>query len=156
MQQNAAAFNGDVGLTSHLFPNENCTAKQSLCEELPNGGKPEVSQNILDFVEFYSQHLAVPIRRNVNDSDVQLGQKIFAASGCESCHKTSVKRQNEQTGLRCQSNLSTRIPICCCMTWERALLIIDLNILPMAVNGVRHHFGDWLHRRSERSHVFLT
>ncbi len=91
MQQNAAAFNGDVGLTSHLFPNENCTAKQPLCEELPNGGKPEVSQNILDFVEFYSQHLAVPIRRNVNDPVVQLGQKIFAASGCESCHKTSVK-----------------------------------------------------------------
>lgn len=91
MQQNAAAFNGDVGLTSHLFPNENCTSKQSICDDMPNGGKPEVSENILDFVEFYSQHLAVPIRRNVNDPSVKLGQKIFAASGCESCHKTSVK-----------------------------------------------------------------
>lgn len=91
MQQNAAAFNGDVGLTSHLFPNENCTSKQTICNELPNGGDPEVSQNILDFVEFYSQHLAVPIRRNVEDPQVQLGQKIFASSGCESCHKTNVK-----------------------------------------------------------------
>ncbi|MCS0434474.1 di-heme oxidoreductase family protein [Vibrio diabolicus] len=91
MQQNAAAFNGDVGLTSHLFPNENCTSKQSICDDMPNGGKPEVSENILDFVEFYSQHLAVPIRRNMNDPSVKLGQKIFAASGCESCHKTSVK-----------------------------------------------------------------
>ncbi|MFG6244954.1 di-heme oxidoreductase family protein [Vibrio diabolicus] len=91
MQQNAAAFNGDVGLTSHLFPNENCTSKQSICDDMPNGGKPEVSENILDFVEFYSQHLAVPIRRNVNDPSVKLGQKIFAAAGCESCHKTSVK-----------------------------------------------------------------
>ncbi|EJN8559987.1 c-type cytochrome [Vibrio alginolyticus] len=91
MQQNAAAFNGDVGLTSHLFPNENCTSKQSICDDMPNGGKPEVSENILDFVEFYSQHLAVPIRRNVNDPNVKLGQQIFAASGCESCHKTSVK-----------------------------------------------------------------
>ncbi|KOY43259.1 thiol oxidoreductase, partial [Vibrio parahaemolyticus] len=91
MQQNAAAFNGDVGLTSHLFPNENCTSKQSICDDMPNGGKPEVSENILDFVEFYSQHLAVPIRRNVNDPSVKLGQQIFAASGCESCHKTSVK-----------------------------------------------------------------
>ncbi|MFB1055849.1 di-heme oxidoredictase family protein [Vibrio diabolicus] len=91
MQQNAAAFNGDVGLTSHLFPNENCTSKQSICNDMPNGGKPEVSENILDFVEFYSQHLAVPIRRNMNDPSVKLGQKIFAASGCESCHKTSVK-----------------------------------------------------------------
>ncbi len=91
MQQNAAAFNGDVGLTSRLFPNENCTSRQSLCADLPNGGQPEVSDKILNFVEFYSQHLAVPIRRNVNDDQVVLGQKLFASAGCESCHKTNVK-----------------------------------------------------------------
>lgn len=91
MQQNAAAFNGDVGLTSRLFPNENCTSRQSLCADLPNGGQPEVSDKILNFVEFYSQHLAVPIRRNVNDEQVVLGQKLFASAGCESCHKTNVK-----------------------------------------------------------------
>lgn len=91
MQQNAAAFNGDIGLTSHLFANENCSSKQSICSDLPNGGNPEVSQNILDFVEFYSQHLAVPIRRNVKDPQVVLGQEIFVSSGCENCHKTGVK-----------------------------------------------------------------
>ena len=91
MQQNAAAFNGDVGLTSNLFPNENCTANQTICKDLPNGGSPEVSDKILDFVEFYSQHLAVPIRRNVDDAQVKHGQKLFANSGCESCHKTNVK-----------------------------------------------------------------
>lgn len=95
MQQNAAAFNGDVGLTSNLFPNENCTSKQTLCDDLPNGGKPEVSDNVLDFVEFYSQHLAVPIRRNVKDPQVKLGQSLFAKAGCDSCHKTDVK-----TGVR--------------------------------------------------------
>ncbi len=52
MQQNAAAFNGDLGLTSHLFPQENCTEKQTICRDLRNGGSPEVSDNILDFVEF--------------------------------------------------------------------------------------------------------
>lgn len=91
MQQNAAAFNGDVGLTSNLFPNENCTANQTICKDLPNGGSPEVSDKILDFVEFYSQHLAVPIRRNIDDAEVKHGQKLFANSGCESCHKTNVK-----------------------------------------------------------------
>ncbi|MBV7300715.1 di-heme oxidoredictase family protein [Enterovibrio paralichthyis] len=91
MQQNAAAFNGDIGLTSHLFPSENCTQTQTLCDEVPNGGSPEVSQNILDFVEFYSQHLAVPIRRNTASPDVQLGQQLFESAGCESCHKTQVK-----------------------------------------------------------------
>ncbi|HDY7619226.1 TPA: c-type cytochrome [Vibrio vulnificus] len=91
MQQNAAAFNGDLGLTSHLFPQENCTERQDLCRKLPNGGSPEVSDNILDFVEFYSQHLAVPIRRNVNDPQVKLGETLFVQSGCESCHKQTVK-----------------------------------------------------------------
>lgn len=90
MQQNAAAFNGDLGLTSRLFPKENCTDKQTLCQSLPNGGEPEVSDNILDFVEFYSQHLAVPVRRNVNHPKVKLGQSLFKQIGCESCHRSSI------------------------------------------------------------------
>ncbi|UAB69057.1 c-type cytochrome [Vibrio sp. SCSIO 43132] len=91
MQQNAAAFNGDLGLTSSLFPVENCTENQSICNDLPHGGKPEVSEKILNFVEFYSQHLAVPIRRNTRDPQVQLGQAKFAEAGCQSCHAVNIK-----------------------------------------------------------------
>ncbi len=90
-QQNAAAFNGDVGLTSSLFPNENCTTKQSICADLPSGGEPEVSDNILSFVEFYSQHLAVPKRRNTQAPQVIKGQELFKAAGCESCHRVNIK-----------------------------------------------------------------
>ncbi|MBD0785496.1 c-type cytochrome [Vibrio sp. Y2-5] len=91
MQQNAAAFNGDLGLTSSLFPKENCSVHQTLCRQVPNGGEPEVSDNILGFVEFYSQHLAVPVRRNVDDPKVQHGKKLFAEVGCNRCHKTQIK-----------------------------------------------------------------
>ena len=98
MQQNAAAFNGDVGLTSTLFPNENCTTKQTICQDLPNGGSPEVSDNILKFVEFYSQHLAVPIRRNINDPMVEKGKELFLKSDCQSCHKTNITTE-ERSGL---------------------------------------------------------
>ncbi|MGR5079571.1 di-heme oxidoreductase family protein [Photobacterium swingsii] len=91
MQQNAAAFNGDVGLTSHLFPNENCTEQQTICAELPNGGQPEVSEKILNFVEFYSQHLAVPSRRNVTDPAVIQGERLFANIGCGSCHQSQIQ-----------------------------------------------------------------
>lgn len=103
MQQNAAAFNGDVGLTTRLFPNENCTSAQTLCDELPNGGKHEVSDNILQFVEFYSQHLAVPVRRNVEDPQVKLGQTLFNDIGCQSCHKTNIQTAQRE-GLPALSN----------------------------------------------------
>ncbi len=95
MQQNAAAFHGDIGLTSRMFVTENCTEKQLICQQLPNGGEPEVSDKILGFVEFYSQHLAVPSRRNIDDPEVKLGQQLFAAAGCAACHKPQVT-----TGLR--------------------------------------------------------
>lgn len=91
MQQNAAAFNGDLGLTSNMFPKDDCTQAQTVCEKLPHGGTPEVSDKILNFVEFYSQHLAVPIRRNVQDPQVIKGQQLFKDIGCESCHKTNIK-----------------------------------------------------------------
>ena len=103
MQQNAAAFIGDVGLTSRLFPNENCTSKQTLCAELPNGGEPEVSDNILDFVEFYTQHLAVPTRRNLDQPNVKLGQSLFVKAGCDSCHKSQVTTSVRE-GLPALSN----------------------------------------------------
>ena len=91
MQQNAAAFNGDLGLTSTMFPKDDCTKEQAICDKFPHGGVPEVSDKILDFVEFYSQHLAVPIRRNTKDPQVIKGQKLFKDIGCESCHKTNIK-----------------------------------------------------------------
>ncbi|WP_318437295.1 di-heme oxidoreductase family protein [Photobacterium leiognathi] len=91
MQQNAAAFNGDIGLTNALFEQENCTDKQTICVELPNGGKHEASEKVLTFVEFYSQHLAVPARRNINDPQVMKGEKLFADIGCQSCHRTQIK-----------------------------------------------------------------
>ena len=94
MQQNAAAFNGDLGLTSNLFPKDDCTQAQTICEKLPHGGTPEVSDKILNFVEFYSQHLAVPIRRNVKDHQVITGQRIFKDIGCESCHQSNIKTAN--------------------------------------------------------------
>lgn len=94
MQQNAAAFNGDLGLISNLFPKDDCTQAQTICEKLPHGGTPEVSDKILNFVEFYSQHLAVPIRRNVKDPQVIAGQRIFKDIGCESCHQSNIKTAN--------------------------------------------------------------
>ena len=90
-QQNAAAFAGDIGITSSLFPQTDCTAAQTACLTAPDGGQPEVSDKILDLVTFYSRNLAVPLRRNTQDPQVRQGEKLFAAAGCEQCHRTHIQ-----------------------------------------------------------------
>jgi len=84
-QQNAAAFNGDMGITSFLFPHEECPWPAAVCEPL-SGGSPELEPHLQEQVDFYSANLAVPMRRKVNDSQVQLGWQLFVDSGCAACH----------------------------------------------------------------------
>jgi CxxC motif-containing protein (DUF1111 family) len=85
-QQCAAAFNGDMGLTTTLFPEENYTAAESVCTNLPSGGHPEVSDEIFEAVVLYSRLLAVPARRDVTNEIVLRGQNIFQELNCAVCH----------------------------------------------------------------------
>ena len=89
-QQNVHAFSGDMGLTTSLRPFDDCTDAQTACKQAPNGngpeGEPEVSDNILRLVLFYSRNLAVPARRDVNAPQVLAGKNLFFQAGCQSCH----------------------------------------------------------------------
>jgi len=89
-QQNSGAFNGDIGITSPLFPTQNCTAVQTACLAAPDGGDPEADQQKIDVVTFYSRLLAVPARRDVADPTVLHGEQLFRDIGCASCHVTSM------------------------------------------------------------------
>lgn len=88
-QQNADAFANDMGLTTTLFPHDNCTAAQTDCQAAPHGGEPEVSDNILASVLFYSRNLGVPARRNVDAPQVLKGKSLFHQAGCQKCHTPS-------------------------------------------------------------------
>lgn len=85
-QQCAAAFNGDMGLTTALFPKPNHTAAQRGLEKIPNGGEPEVDAEIFEAVVNYSRTLAVPARRDATNETVLRGEKLFHQAGCASCH----------------------------------------------------------------------
>ncbi len=85
-QQSAGAFLGDIGVTSTLFPEQNCPAAQSACRDAPNGGTPEIDDERLDLVTFYVQTLAVPAMRDVDDSQVREGAQLFAQANCIACH----------------------------------------------------------------------
>ncbi len=85
-QQTAAAFLGDLGITSVLFPGENCSSPQTACLEAANGGSPEISGQRLGKVVMYTQTLAVPAMRDINDPQVGRGARLFVAAGCALCH----------------------------------------------------------------------
>lgn len=86
LQQNAGAFNGDIGITSPLFPNENHTQQQIADSKAFSGGQPEISMENLQRVTFYTRHLGVPGRRNWKDPQVIKGKKLFSKAKCNLCH----------------------------------------------------------------------
>lgn len=91
-QQTAGAFNGDIGITSNLFPNEGLTTFQKQkYGNLPNGGTPEIDEAILQNVVFYIKSLAVPARRKWTDSDVLTGKQLFIKANCSGCHLSKME-----------------------------------------------------------------
>ncbi|MBQ46553.1 MAG: thiol oxidoreductase [Zetaproteobacteria bacterium] len=93
-QQTAGAFLGDIGITSSLFENENCTTFQTNCKDAPTGsedGKPELIEPIFDDIIAYSSSLAVPAQRGQFDPDVRAGFELFKEAGCQGCHTMTQK-----------------------------------------------------------------
>lgn len=90
-QQIASAFNGDIGITSSLFPQDHCTPAQPACLTALNGnsdGDPfELKPNTFGMVAFYAATLSVPVRRNAQDPTVLEGKAIFNRIGCAHCHR---------------------------------------------------------------------
>lgn len=84
-QQVAGAFAGDLGITSSLFPDENCPTGVD-CSQFENGGTPEISDENLGKVTLYSSTLAVPARRNHDDQNILEGKELFNSINCVACH----------------------------------------------------------------------
>lgn len=98
-QQNVHAFSGDMGLTTSLRNFDDCTPTQTDCLAAPKGngpdGEPEVSDNILRLVLFYSRNLGVPARRNIENPQVLAGKNLFYEAGCQQCHTPQFKTRHD-------------------------------------------------------------
>ena len=90
-QQVAGAFLGDIGITSSLFPDENCPPTALACRQAVNGGSPELSDALLGHVVFYSRTLAVPARRNAQQPAVRRGRQLFDEAQCSACHTPTLR-----------------------------------------------------------------
>jgi len=92
LDQTAAAFASDIGISSPLRPAPwcDCTELQVECRAALHGdGDPrgaEIDGPALALTAFYSRNLAVPARRDVDDPDVLRGKRVFYGIGCPACH----------------------------------------------------------------------
>ncbi|MGB1042378.1 MAG: di-heme oxidoredictase family protein [Tenacibaculum sp.] len=88
-QQIAGAFNGDMGLTTSIFPDENCPDGVD-CSKLFNGNNPgdnvEVPDTQFSKISLYMAAISVPKRRNFKEQNVLNGKQIFRDLKCVSCH----------------------------------------------------------------------
>jgi CxxC motif-containing protein (DUF1111 family) len=76
-----------MGITSFIFPKESSygqTQSDGLNDE------PELSDSLLYATVFYVQTLAVPARRDVANTTVVRGEKLFNQLNCSGCHTPTV------------------------------------------------------------------
>ncbi|WP_434950621.1 di-heme oxidoredictase family protein [Shewanella sp. HL-SH4] len=97
--QSLGALRGDIGITNPLFPDESI-AGTSLHDAYltrtgfvdtgsDENGEPEADAAFSDSVTFYAETLAVPARRNVSNSNVREGARLFEQVNCTGCHTPS-------------------------------------------------------------------
>ncbi len=104
-QQTAAAFLGDIGATTYMFPEENCPPAQLACLDVPSASKcggqggctgnqyrPEVVPSRLTNITLYLQGLAVPARRNVTDPVFARGEALFSPGPVQRLSRAGARR----------------------------------------------------------------
>ena len=84
--QTTNAFAREMGLTSNDRSSDDCTPAEADCRGQPNGGSPEVSDELLDAVVTFLGTLAVP-ESPARAKDESLGPELFANIGCAECHR---------------------------------------------------------------------
>ena len=92
LQQVAAAYNGDMGITNLLFPKESSEGQTQFSSN-PGSSSYELADSLLYSVEFYVKTLAVPVRRNATNPTVVQGKNLFTKTGCVKCHVSDLRTQ---------------------------------------------------------------
>lgn len=82
LQQTVNAYNQDIGITSTFQAKDVYTGLDI---------EPEVADVTVHNVVFYLQTLKAPIQRHQNDAELIKGESLFIQTGCESCHKQTLK-----------------------------------------------------------------
>lgn len=85
-------FSSDMGVTNSRYPEEICEGQIQINQGSMMGllyDKLDVSTEDMENVDLYMQSLGVPARRNVNDPEVKMGERMFYEAKCHLCHVTT-------------------------------------------------------------------
>jgi len=83
-QQTVTAYNEDIGITSSFLPHNPVNPNDGV--NPVSATPPEVSEEEVNAVVFYLQTLKAPIRRNRDNPQTILGERVFSEIGCTGCH----------------------------------------------------------------------
>ena len=87
-EQTAGAASNDMGLTTTIFPDENCTSSQKACNEAP---KPkdaiDLTDERLDAITYYLKHIKTYSAKQTKEYTEAL--EIFEQISCAKCHISS-------------------------------------------------------------------
>jgi CxxC motif-containing protein (DUF1111 family) len=87
IHQTAGAYNGDMGVTSALFPAESCEGNYPGCARY----QPEIDDQTIADLALYTQTLGVPARRRLDDPVARRGERVFYRVGCDGCHTPTLR-----------------------------------------------------------------
>lgn len=89
-EQIANAANNDMGLTTTINPNDNCTKTQINCNEAPKPrDKIDLPSDRLDAIDFYIKNIKTYSAKE--NLEFKKGLELFEAVDCAKCHISSFK-----------------------------------------------------------------
>lgn len=87
-EQVAGAASNDMGLTTSIFPNENCTSFQKACNEAPKAKDSiDLPDERLDAVTYYLKNIKTYTPKITKE--YKEGLEIFEQISCSKCHISS-------------------------------------------------------------------
>ncbi len=95
LQQVAAAFLGDIGVTSWIFRKQNCPPVQHACQIQDPANDPEIIDADLYDMELWLRGTAVAAPRDSASPVVQRGAEMFRRAACDGCHVPELKTAAE-------------------------------------------------------------
>ncbi|MEM1111024.1 MAG: di-heme oxidoredictase family protein [Pseudomonadota bacterium] len=89
----AGAFQGDVGISNPVFPEQPCSNAQRRCRRTPTGNNSEgmeLPEPMLALTTNFVRNIGVPRARELTER-AALGRNHFHESGCAACHNPSFR-----------------------------------------------------------------